>query len=101
MYLISTSFHVDAPVYDAVVDAVGRRYVKAAVDSGVFTNPVVAELMITVDPACRSFALTMNAADIDLANRWLETEGAAIVAALESENPRRVVHFTTPMRIIG
>lgn len=100
MYLINTSFHAGRPVADAVTSDVRSLLMPLMTASGLFTDIVMAEILVEVDPDCKSFTLQGKADDLDKAMEWFQHEGQEFFNGLHRRYGHNVVYFTTPMRII-
>lgn len=100
MYLINTSFHAGRPVADAVTGDVRSLLMPLMTASGLFTDIVMAEILVEVDPDCKSFTLQGKADDLDKAMEWFQHEGQEFFNGLHRRYGHNVVYFTTPMRII-
>lgn len=100
MYLINTSFHAGLPVADAVTGDVRSLLMPLMTASGLFTDLVMAEILVEVDPDCKSFTLQGKADDLDKAMEWFQHEGQEFFNGLHRRYGQNVVYFTTPMRII-
>lgn len=100
MYLINTSFHAGRPVAEAVTGDVRSLLMPLMTASGLFTDIVMAEILVEVDPDCKSFTLQGKADDLDKAMEWFQHEGQEFFNGLHRRYGHNVVYFTTPMRII-
>lgn len=100
MYLINTSFHAGLPVADAVTGDVRSLLMPLMTASGLFSDIMMAEILVEVDPDCKSFTLQGKADDLDKAMEWFQHEGQEFFNGLHRRYGHNVVYFTTPMRII-
>lgn len=100
MYLINTSFHAGLPVADAVTGDVRSLLMPLMTASGLFSDIMMAEILVEVDPDCKSFTLQGKADDLDKAMEWFQHEGQEFFNGLHRRYGQNVVYFTTPMRII-
>ena len=100
MYLINTSFHAAKPIADAVIGDVRTILMPLMAGSSLFTDIVMAEILVEVDPDCKSFTLQGKADDLDKAMEWFQHEGQEFFNGLHRRYGQYVVYFTTPMRII-
>lgn len=100
MYLINTSFHASKPIADAVIGDVRTILMPLMAGSLLFTDIVMAEILVEVDPDCKSFTLQGKADDLDKAMEWFQHEGQEFFNGLHRRYGQNVVYFTTPMRII-
>lgn len=100
MYLINTSFHAEKSIAPEVIDKVRDQLRDAMEGSGVFSDIIMAEILVEADPDCVSFALQGQAADIDKAMEWLRNQAHGVFSDLHRKYNGKVVYFTTPMRIL-
>lgn len=100
MYLLNTSFHAGLPVADAVTGDVRSLLMPLMTASGLFSDIMMAEILVEVDPDCKSFTLQGKADDLDKAMEWFQHEGQEFFNGLHRRYGHNVVYFTTPMRII-
>lgn len=100
MYLINTSFHAGLPVADAVTGDVRSLLMPLMTASGLFSDIMMAEILVEVDPDCKSFTLQGKADDLDKAMEWFQHEGQEFFNGLHRRYGHNLVYFTTPMRII-
>lgn len=100
MYLINTSFHAERSVAAAVIDSVGSQLRPLMTASGLFTDLLMAEILVEVDPDCVSFTLQGKTSDIEKATSWLHDEAQEYFDNLQRNYSGKVVYFTTPMRIL-
>lgn len=100
MHLINTSFHASKPIADAIIGDVRTILMPLMAGSSLFTDIVIAEILVEVDPDCKSFTLQGKADDLDKAMEWFQHEGQEFFNGLHRRYGQNVVYFTTPMRII-
>lgn len=100
MHLINTSFHAAKPIADAIIGDVRTILMPLMTGSSLFTDIVMAEILVEVDPDCMSFTLQGKADDLDKAMEWFQHEGQEFFNGLHRRYEQNVVYFTTPMRII-
>ena len=100
MYIINTSFHAGQSIADAVINDVRSLLMPLMSESKLFHDLAMAEILVEVDPDCRSFTLQGIAHDLDKALEWLGNEGQTFFNGLHKRYGNNVVHFTTPMRIM-
>ena len=100
MYIINTSFHAGRAVADTVIGDVRTQLVPMMEKSSLFTAITMAEILVEVDPDCKSFTLQCIADDLDKAMEWMQGEGQEFFNGLFKRYGHNVVYFTTPMRII-
>lgn len=100
MHLINTSFHAAMPIADAIFGDVRTILMPLMAGSSLFTDIVMAEILVEVDPDCMSFTLQGKADDLDKAMEWFQHEGQEFFNGLHRRYGQNVVYFTTPMRII-
>ncbi|MDE6317627.1 MAG: DUF4286 family protein [Muribaculaceae bacterium] len=100
MYLINTSFHAERSVADAIMEELRSGLMSKMEASTLFTGLLMAEILVEVDPECKSFTLQGMSGDLDKAVEWLHTEGASCLSELHKRYGQKVVFFTTPMKII-
>lgn len=100
MYIINTSFHAGRPVAGSVIGDVRSIMIPLMEKSALFTDIVMAEILVEVDPDCTSFTLQAVAADLDKAMEWLRGEGQEFFNGLHRRYGNNIVYFTTPMRIL-
>ena len=100
MYIINTSFHAGRQIADAVINDVRNSLMPLMSGSNLFHDIAMAEILVDVDPDCRSFTLQGLAHDLDKALDWLGGEGQDFFNELHKRYGNNVVHFTTPMRIM-
>lgn len=101
-YLINTSFHADLGVADALRADVAANLASLANMSGLFSEPLMANILVKADENVESFTLQFKAADLDAAMRWFAPEGVGgqYLASLTAKYGQRIAFFTTPMEII-
>lgn len=100
MYLINTSFHAERSVAGMIVEKVNTQLKSLMTASGLYSNIIMAEIMVDVDPDCDSFTLQGFAEDVEKAMSWLQNEARPFFDELHSKYNGKVVYFTTPMKII-
>ena len=100
MHLINTSFHAAKPIADDIIGDVRTILMPLMAGSSLFTDIVMAEILVEVDPDCMSFTLQGKADDLDKAMEWFQHEGQEFFNGLHRRYGQNVVYFTTPMRII-
>ena len=100
MYLINTSFHAGHTVAGKVIEDVRSRLKPLMEQSGLFSNMMMAEILVEVDPDCKSFTLQGITADLDKAMEWMQETAGDFFSGLHRDYAGNVVFFTTPMNII-
>lgn len=100
MYIINTSFHTGHAVTDKIIGDVRSILIPMMEKSKLFTDIVMAEILVEVDPHCKSFTLQGVASDLDKAMEWLHYEGQEFFNGLHQRYGNNIVYFTTPMRIL-
>ncbi|MDE6198948.1 MAG: DUF4286 family protein [Muribaculaceae bacterium] len=100
MYLINTSFHAARNVAETIVGDVRSRLVPLMEKSSLFTDIIMAEILVEVDPECMSFTLQGIAQDLDKAMEWMQHDAQEFFNGLQMRYGNNVVHFTTPMRVM-
>lgn len=101
MYLINTSFHAERSVADAIIEEVRTGLMPKMQASTLFSQLLMAEILVEVDPDCKSFTLQGLTPDLDKAMEWLHSDGATCFAELHRRYGQKVVFFTTPMQVIN
>lgn len=101
MYLINTSFHAGHAVAAEVIDDVRSQLQPMMEKSGLFTDLLMAEILVEVDPDCKSFTIQGITADLDKAMEWMQDTAASFFSHLHHDYSGNVVFFTTPMNIIN
>ncbi len=100
-YLINTSFHADQSVVDALRAEVAANFASLAMMSGLFIDPVMANILVQTADNVVSFTLQFRADDLEKAMQWItEGPGGEYLAALSSKYGQKMVYFTTPMEIV-
>ncbi|MDE7136703.1 MAG: DUF4286 family protein [Muribaculaceae bacterium] len=99
-YLINTSFHADKGVVDALRAEVAANFASMATASGIFEDPIMANILVQTEENVVSFTLQFKASDLNKALQWIyQGEGGEYLASLSAKYGQRMAYFTTPMKI--
>lgn len=97
MIILNTSFHVHSSLDAEFKKWVKDTYLPSALSSGLFSSPRFASIMIEVQEDCRSYAVSLEAENIEDAAAWHDSLGAGLRAELHKRFGDAVVFFTTYM----
>ena len=102
MYLINTSFHVDHPHFDTLVEFINGRIIPALATFPHIQDCLMLEILIEVDPTVRSLSLQFRTPDLQAASDTLDTVVAPLIDEITTRcgGQQHLMSFTTPMRII-
>ncbi len=100
MYIINTSFHAGRPIADSIIGDIRAGLMTMMAESTLFTDIIMAEILVEVDPDCKSFTLQGKASDLDKAMEWFQSKGQEFLNRLHRDYGQNVVYFTTPMRLL-
>ena len=98
MYLINTSFHIHRDIAEDVLARVRTRLMADMERSGVFSNLLLADILVEVDPESRSFTLQGLAPDLQKGLDMLMSN--PLFGDLQQKYGKKAVFFTTPMKVI-
>lgn len=97
MIILNTSFHVHVSLDDEFQKWVRDIYIPSALSSGLLYSPRFASIMIEVQDECRSYAVSLEAENVEDAAAWHDSLGADLRVGLQKRFGDAVVFFTTYM----
>ena len=100
MYLIKTSFHIDSTHASGFVDQLRAGLAGPMEKSGIFSDTLLLELLIDIDPALKAFSLQAKAESLDDSMKWIQNDAASFFEMLMRQYGSHVAFFTTPMKIL-
>ncbi len=100
MILLNTTFHVHNSVLNDFIDWVHDTYIKQAIDSQIFSSPILSRILADVDPEGTSFALQLKAENIETAQQWHDNDASKLKDDIFKKWGERILHFTTYMEIV-
>lgn len=98
MYLINTSFHIHRDIADDVLSQVRTRLMTDMERSGIFSNLLLADILVEVDPESRSFTLQGFATDLQKGLDMLMSN--PFFGDLQQKYGKKTLFFTTPMKVL-
>lgn len=100
MILFNTTFVVHTSATDAFLGWVNDTFIPAAVDSGVFVEPLLTRILASHDPEVVSFAVQFKAHSQSEAERWNNGDAALLMQDLHSRFGENILPFSTFMEIL-
>lgn len=100
MILLNTTFLVHKSIEREFIDWVHNTYIPTAVETGIFSDPLLSKVMIETDPEGTSYAVQMRAESHNMASQWHDNEAATLKNSLVKSWGEKVLHFTTFMEVI-
>lgn len=97
MIILNTTFHTHVSVSEEFLKWVRTDYVASARESGLLERPVIARLLLEVEPDTASYAVQFSAPTKEVAVEWHDGAGAALRDRLVKRFGMNVVFFTTYM----
>lgn len=100
MTVINTTFAIDPSLEADVMEWLRHHYLVAGQAAGL-TMPRILKVTDQAEGAdALSLAVQMEAADIALANRWVDDEMARHLKTATDRWPMRLMHYTTRLEVL-
>lgn len=95
MIIINTTFHVHTSVRIAFKKWLGEVYVKAAMSTGLFSNPRLVRILGGEDPQGTDWALQLETPQLTEAVRWHDETAMLLRDDMTARFGEKVLFFTT------
>lgn len=96
MIIYNTSFHVEEKHEAAFLSWLKTTYVPTGLEAGL-ANPMLARLVNCVEPGCCTYALHLEASDMEAVGRWECSGRNKLLQDMASRWGYGVLAFSTPM----
>ena len=96
MIIYNTSFHVEDKHERDFLHWIKSIYVPKALEAGL-VRPMLARLVNCVEPGCCTYALHLEAADMDAVRRWESGGRNELLQDMAARWGYGVLAFSTPM----
>lgn len=100
MILLNTTFYIASHRVDEVLPLIRNDYVTAALGSGVFSNPMLAEVMTEVGEGVTAFCLHLSGNSPKDMTGWHDGIGQALRSRLFAPYGEDVLTFSTLLNIL-
>jgi hypothetical protein len=100
MVIINTTFHVEKSVEQQFLSWINQIYKTKAIETGLFSNPVLAKVLADVDPNAEAYAFQMKAEALDKAQNWHDQDATALRQDMFNRWGEKVLFFTTYLDIV-
>ena len=98
MIILNTTFVIERQLHDEILSWLRDVYQRAALQTGIFTSPRLAQILTNEDPMHISVACELRCQSLSEAVRWHDETAAMLRADMSQRWGDRVLYFTTYLK---
>lgn len=100
MILYNTTFVIAEDLKEKFISWAKEQYISSAVESGIFSSPILSRILSSPEPGTIAFALQMRGNNYDNAVKWHDTYGDDMRKICTLKWGECFLHFSTFMEIV-
>lgn len=101
MIILNTTFILERTLHDEVISWLNEVYLRAALQTGFFEHPRLAQVLTNEDPGQISIACELQCDSLSEAVRWHDETAVMLRSDMSRRWNERVLCFTTYLKIIN